>query len=383
MRASCDGARTEEESTAGDTPVKGPPESNTKKTASWPGVLQGKIAFMVALATGAGMIIFLFPRIEEILWFPANRVQLTGCFSATAVIGLILALVSLIRLYRIPQHRSADSLAVWGLLGNGLALVLLYVHSQFPVVNQRFSCIGHIKDLGDACQWFAREDSNGLFPPLSHQAGKLMFENVLHPAYLNYIRRMLCPGNPHLWDLDLSDPEIVMDDHSYFYLGYLIQNDQQMRAFADAYKQRIHDRLPFDEDLSVPTGKGSFGGNKILRLRTEDKLPNPDANTLQPLSGPPLPGGRTQAKPIPPTHGEWRATIPILWDRCVLEPGKKPELIHQKGGLRGVNVAFLTGAGGFIPYGQWPLTEETLKILGELDQLGPNAHRQSLWEMLF
>ena len=47
----------------------------------------------------------------------------------------------------------------------------------------------------------------------------------------------------------------MVDDHSYLYLGYMILSDADVKAFADAYRQRLADGLPFDEDLRTSDGE--------------------------------------------------------------------------------------------------------------------------------
>ena len=62
------------------------------------------------------------------------------------------------------------------------------------------------------------------------------------------------------------------------------------------------------------------------------------------------------------------ATIPVLWDRCILPPDQnRPDLAHNTG----INVLFLDGHVEFITLesGRWPLTETTMRLFHDLENL--------------
>ena len=224
-------------------------------------------------------------------------------------------------------------------------------------------CQNNLKQWFTAFALYADENALHFFPELSVQKGNLIFANKpqgtsgLFPNFFNDLVTLYCtsareytklvralPDSP----LPDFDPQPFIDKSTYFYLGYLVTNDMEMRAFAEACKTRIEQGLPFNTDLEVPQGTGSFGGNRILRLHTPETL----ARLL----------GKAVLEP-----GEL-GRIPVMWDRCTWAPGeKRPHLFHRSG----INVVYLDGHVEFLSLDstKWPLTEETMRLLFELENL--------------
>ncbi|MEK7795588.1 MAG: hypothetical protein AAB353_13715 [Candidatus Hydrogenedentota bacterium] len=187
---------------------------------------------------------------------------------------------------------------------------------------------------------FYAPDHDGMYPPLSPEAGRLMFtvESVFQTGYIaKWV--MVDPRD------SISGPEYatteaearnLIDDHSFWYLGYAIENEVQGRAFADAYKKRIAAGETFETDLQVPAGEGNGGGDTIFRLRR---------NLEEFLAE------RIGASEISVTD------IPVVIQR----PRKRS---------RGF-VSFYPGYAEEIAFpGKFPMTEEFIGILEELDAMG-------------
>ena len=142
-----------------------------------------------------------------------------------------------------------------------------------------------------------------------------------------------------------ADPQQAIDKSSYTYLGYAITNEIELKAFVEAYKDRVTKGLRFDEDLDVPPGAGTGGGNKILRLREgiEPTLVTDSHNPAASLKS--------------------QSSIPIMWDKVQVVDGSV-KFNHPPGGA---NVLYMDGHVEFIEYpGKWPMTKETVQILNEL-----------------
>ena len=153
---------------------------------------------------------------------------------------------------------------------------------------------------------------------------------TVFPEYFADTTILNCPSDPDLPEMP-SDPETLIDDQSYLYFGYLLTNDTEVQAFADAYRQCLAEGRDLTQDLKVPMGSGTNGGDIIYRLQEGyERLPMAESE------------------------------IPVMMDRAD----------HHLPGSR--NVLYMDGHVEFIRYpGKWPMTEETVRTLESLAEL-PN-----------
>ncbi|MCP4640397.1 MAG: hypothetical protein GY851_08195 [bacterium] len=212
------------------------------------------------------------------------------------------------------------------------------------------SCENNLRQMGIVFQMYVYDSQGGPLPSLCSESGRLMMRpDVMYPDYVTDPEILLCvdhnEDNFLWWEANRDEPSAVwIDDQSYFYLGYDVANDDEMRAFAEAYRRRVSEGMSFGDDLPVPTGRGSQGGDALLRLR----FPSQD---------------------LPPGQGDEGLAGPEA-----LRASKTVTLIERLGNHEspGGNVLFLDGHTEFRPYpGEWPMTETTMTILAELDALGP------------
>lgn len=249
-----------------------------------------------------------------------------------------------------------------GLIGLSICFICLMLQNQFSTIQsgalhdllddtlqEHFDPIGtqiklsrstreDLTKIFTGLQDYAAHAGNSTLPPLSTQPGRLMYaafgksQDERHSPYI----AQSDPDYNRLWSQTTlpSNTNFLVDDWSFFYLGYEIHSDEEMAAFAVVYKTRIQDGLDFTGDLPAP----SFPDNVIKRLRL---IPFNIKINNQPS--------------IPPLY-----TIPVLIER--IENNK----------MLGGNVLFLDGHVEFMPYpGKWPMTEKTIQILNALDQMGP------------
>jgi len=194
------------------------------------------------------------------------------------------------------------------------------------------------------------QDHEGLYPPLSPEPGRLMYPpEVVHPKYEpdsdSLAGLWTYPGTEKPAKFD-EHGELNLDglinDHSYFYLGYAITNDTEARAFSEAYKERIASGLGFEDDLKVPEGQGNAYGDTIHRLRKGvDKI----------IAEKQSPGDPSLVTSV--------IRIPVYIQR-----------LGQCGPDKAL-VLFLHGDMEVMPYpGEFPMTPEFISVLEELDALG-------------
>lgn len=256
--------------------------------------------------------------------------------SIAGPLTILLGIVFLVSAWRMARRYQKKPLMVITVLlpamaglATGLPLSLTHKH---PAAF-RASCQNHLKHWGLILAMYGKESGDPLLPPLSPQPGQLMFPNsglgdsTIYPELLTDLSILYCPETKKTPARDDLTPKAAFDDQSYFYLGYRITNQDELDAFAQAYRENMGTEEAFD---GVLTAKGIT----LQRLRTEDLGFGTD-NT------------------------EGSAQLPLLIER---------PLAHIPGGS---NVLYLDGHVEFIKMNaKWPVTEEAMAVLLELDALG-------------
>jgi prepilin-type processing-associated H-X9-DG protein len=340
---------------------------------TWIGFTLNALTLFVAL--GLGLLLYYAPAYHLYLWAPKIHL-FAGVGILCGIIRIITGYLSQCSMRENTRLKSIRRGIRVGIALCCISIVLIIVFAYLaPLKNvgQRVNCFSNLKVLGLSMAFYAEGHPERMRPQLSSTKGRLMFMNdvldgqSLYPHYFGDPRILICPADfaNALSSTDLSarftegsfdsekfNPEDFFEHSSYCYLGYQISNDEEMRAFAEAYKQRIKQGLPFDTDLEVPPGTGTDGGDKILRLRQRPKI---DFETC--------------SEEEKQAHWKRGAETAVLWDRCSLAPDQnEPLFCHQP---NGINVLFLDGHSEFIRYGEgrWPATEETLRLFWELQNL--------------
>ena len=201
-------------------------------------------------------------------------------------------------------------------------------------------------------EMYAR-DNETLFPPLSAVPGKLMFDaDVMYPRYCRNAGSVTAefdtsaPMNQSaMWNL--RDTKHYIDDHSYFYLGYIVSNETELLAFAKAYREYALRGEKLPDAISVAKGNGSLGSNVLLRLRE----PKRAVNALEAL-GVPTAGLRERV-----------ARVPVFIER--------PGHYRRDGGwVAFLDPAITGGRADFLRYpGEFPMTRACIDALTSLDSL--------------
>jgi prepilin-type processing-associated H-X9-DG protein len=196
--------------------------------------------------------------------------------------------------------------------------------------------------LGLALRTFANASDGEIYPQLSSEPGRLFFDNdalarPVYPDFLSDVSLMVCPADDALV-FGSENVDVALDDHSYFYLGYLVNDDKTVESFAEAYRSYLAQGLPFEDSLKVPVGAGILGRDTIPRLREGVE--------------------RYLITDLPASVAAARSRVQVLIER--------PEHHSPPGG----NVLYMDGHVEFKPYpGEWPMTERTMSILESLDQM--------------
>jgi hypothetical protein len=159
-----------------------------------------------------------------------------------------------------------------------------------------------------------------------------MFSPEAIPPTERLARHLTCPTMRKAKQ-PTTGPASPFDDQSYFYLGYVVLDDDDVEAFAQAYRKQIADGGTFDGDLTVETPNGT----KVLhRLRSA-------------------------------VDGDSENVAPILIERDFGHI-KIEKVDGRKVRLRGARVVYMNGSVQFVQRGTWPMTEKTQRILAELSR---------------
>ncbi len=187
-------------------------------------------------------------------------------------------------------------------------------------------CASNEGQIGLALKIFANSAESQYFPPLSTEGGTLMMNDARFFKYdLREMRRLNCPGSANAYR------QPVADDHSYIYLGYVVNNQEELERYAIAHQAQIAANGDFLEDLSV-------GEDTVFRLREGIErflvtdIDDPAAASV-------------------PQH-----QIPVLI-----------EWPDNHGNFRGGNVLYMDGSVELLDYpSTFPMTEEAMDILTAL-----------------
>ena len=132
--------------------------------------------------------------------------------------------------------------------------------------DKKNECLGNLTQIGAALATFAPKNK-WRYPELNPESGRLMFINA--GSYTDDLvftsdgpppEALVCPGDGDKAALkkhvSSANIDVLLDDNSYFYIGYLVMNEEEMASFADAYKARAAKGLRFDIDLDPKKLKG-------------------------------------------------------------------------------------------------------------------------------
>ncbi|MCC6144684.1 MAG: hypothetical protein IT368_12830, partial [Candidatus Hydrogenedentes bacterium] len=207
----------------------------------------------------------------------------------------------------------------------------------FPSVelNNFYVCQDYLELSWSFCRHYSQDIGSGFFPPLSKNAGQLLFDKdddcgVSFSPVEGYL---FCPSR-----IDTAGGDPFEANH-HIYLGYLLLNDADVAAFASAYQDVINSGGDFTGNLP---GATSYG-NAIRRLSQSS------ANSI------------VSDINDPEAYAEAAAQIPIMFDW--------PDN-HQPGW--GGNVVYLDRHVEFKSYpGEFPMTEATISALAEIAGYDP------------
>jgi len=238
-----------------------------------------------------------------------------------------------------------------------VAAIMLPALAKARESARRSACVNNLKQMGLIMNMYANENKER-YPTIDSVKGNFMFEgDQVFPEYLTDAVIAVCPSDPG-YDpatafrlrgtrehpgstIGRIHPDCITCE-SYIYLGWTVTNEEEGLAAIRAYRRASTAEL--DENLRVPEGKGTGGGDHIYRLRTGgDRFLVTDVRKPHRMSAP----------------GE----IPVMWEW--------PYNHVPAGG----NVLYLDGHVEFIRYpGKFPMSKGFIEELSSFEpELSPDV----------
>lgn len=260
---------------------------------------------------------------------------------------------------------------------------IVWAQAWYRTSQRNLQCVRNLEQIGAALRLYTNDSKGEYFPPLSQMPGRLMFErDAVYPKYLTDAQLLVSPFHPEYVRLQVqdSDPASLIDDNSYWYLGYLFANERSALAWIDEYKTTIPmGGLPQDVNEIWPEYVADLEArDKEIHVRYEEALAGyqqglqPDPRSLRMMSRAyprlheihfihTLRSGAERflitdvGNPAAPA--KLQSEIPVMVER--------PEL-HGNGG----HVLYMDGHVEFVPYpGPFPMTEPFIEGLRSLDRM--------------
>lgn len=201
-----------------------------------------------------------------------------------------------------------------------LAAIMLPALARAREAARRASCQNNLKQMGLVFKMWSVEHGDQ-WPTLSSEPGTFMCESRVFPDYVSDPSIFECPSDPD--PTPATSGADAVDDHSYFYLGYIIQSREEAQAFLDAYRTQVSQDGSFGEALQA-------GGFRLYPLTEE------------------LPEETAYMSP---------SEIPVMFDRS---------LTHHV--PSGINVLYMDGHVEFIrAEGRFPAQQWFLDALDEIE----------------
>jgi hypothetical protein len=233
----------------------------------------------------------------------------------------------------------------WSCLSVSLVLLIiigvpsvLFMNSMNKLV-RRSSGANDLAEPLIAAMCYAK-DHDGALPPLDPKPGRLVFERrIMYEKYGVTGRTMTMEfdaGAPYRWaDYD-KDPALrgnteFIDDHSWWYLGYVVRSDAEGIDFLRAYQNAALEGTGFAGDIPIPGTDRKVPRLHLLNEPQDDRNPNSES-----------------------------AKTPVFIER----PG------HYRG-YSGGHVAYLDGHIEYHDYpGAFPMSAGFIRALQAIDHVG-------------
>ncbi len=225
-------------------------------------------------------------------------------------------------------------------------------------------CVHNLELIGAALRAYASTAKGPHYPVLSLEPGRVMFRGEgFYPEYLKDAALLISPLHPQreeLQRLARQNPLAVIDDHSYWYPGYVFSTQRSALSWIADYKKALPQGVEVSEGFEhegvyVKSGPGplkaderemllhdAFGtfSNELFRFELRDGIERFFVSDISTPAPPPV-----------------RNLVPVMFER--------PEL-HGNGG----HVLYMDGHVEFVPYpGPFPMAKDFIEGLRSLDKL--------------
>ncbi len=200
---------------------------------------------------------------------------------------------------------------------------------------------------------------------------------TIYPQYLKDPSAFISPAFPDKVQLRTQaadDPKSVMDDRSYWYLGYTMQDERTGLSFVDAYRESVRQGTQVPEVRTWwDQEAGRAWEEQFRQWQEEERVTGGE----RPALGPP----HSAPPQAPPENIRWHLREGIARFLItdinqpvgvkVLPPSPFPIMIERPSLFGdGGHVLYLDGRVEWIPYpGPFPMTEKFIQALESLDEV--------------
>ncbi|MCH7960477.1 MAG: hypothetical protein IID08_10105 [Candidatus Hydrogenedentes bacterium] len=293
-------------------------------------------------------------------------------------------------------------------VGFALLIAVVAVGTPYSIrsleQNRTYTCENKLKIIGLQFRIYANEE-RGEFPTLSDRPGVLAPSvEELYPMFAKHLKRwpqypgygidaFISPYQPNYHELlkaARSDPASAINDDSYWYLGYVVFDDEMGLAFVDAYRKKVSSGRNTDWTTPLETPSGTIHSLKenawLLQYNYQDDEqrvnpaliiyplePNIRYAMASPVSMKRIVETDTAVRTLSTTAAsppKSRSTFKLAHSSS--QPVSIVPLLIERPGLHkdGAHVLYHDGHVEFIEYpGKFPMTEKFIRALESLDEL--------------
>lgn len=212
-----------------------------------------------------------------------------------------------------------------------VAVPALVLACQSGDTKELAECRARLETAGAALKKYMDASPDHLAPRLSPIKGKLTIDDELTSDLSLETSKSLIKN---------LYPQGIVDDSILLYLGYMVENTQDLEALSDSYIQSMGKGEPLGDILPLPKPQPD-GRNALLRIRRLTDRPSGSA-----------------------------------WSGWYRDPSIIPVFLEREGahGGQGAHVVFLDGHVTFYPSARsnvWPFDRREIGPLKDMDALQP------------
>ena len=219
--------------------------------------------------------------------------------------------------------------------------VISPISHRVQINQQKASCEATLKSMALVMRIYSNNERGERYPSLTPRLDALAPDPD--------VERLFDSTTPYTGsDMPRDIVHSCFEMHDYYYLGYAVASDEDVEVFAKAFRQAHDAGLPLNTDIRDPNETDSEHRFQLYGLREGIQRAFYDDFNIGGCN----PGGDALIQ----------SKLPVLIEHVGMHDANK------------AHVLFLDGHVEYRQYpGEWPMTEKTIGLLGELEALTPRS----------